>query len=366
MPVTIERPILRIGRWDASTGPFVCTQAGLDHLLARFQAPDTHTPSVKLGHWSHFSGEWDDGIPAFGWVTGLRQDGDTLVAHLALIEQSAERLGLDLSAVDLQYPRGSVELHRKDVDDPDSLVLDCFALLGSVEPAVNGIETGALDALAPTGDGWTIRPANTAIAASANGRFRVEVAATKNAPVKAGSRERIPTKGPHMPELTTAVLAALGLEDSADEATVLAAIETAKKPVTASATATTTGSTDEKPDTTTVDTSALAELQTWNATLEARIASIEAERNVTASIAVVDEALAAGKVVAASRDAWLKAAEKDVEGTRALLAAMPSIVPVAALGHTTKPTTGGTIAGSNRADALAFMTGRPAADFQGN
>lgn len=65
---------------------------------------------------------------------------------------------------------------------------------------------------------------------------------------------------------------------------------------------------------------------------QARAEQVQARRAAT-----VDAAIAAGKVLARSREAWLQNLAVDEEGTTATLAGLDPIVPLAEVGHDTQP-----------------------------
>ena len=112
----------------------------------------------------------------------------------------------------------------------------------------------------------------------------------------------------------------LGIADAADDAAILAALDerldAAAKPTV-------------PEGTTLVDDGVLAQLKADAEAGKAATAALDAAR----LDGIVDQAIKEGRIAPSTRAAWRAMAERDEEGTAALLAAMPAnTIPVAAVG----------------------------------
>jgi len=127
--------IARAGTWTAMSGQAVTlTEGDLARIVAGFSAEDPDGAPLVFGHPSIDA-------PAYGWVAGLRRDGDRLLAAFRDVPEAVKSL---VSAG--RYRNVSVKL------SPDKSKLIHVGLLGAVPPAIPG--------LAPVkfadGDGLTI------------------------------------------------------------------------------------------------------------------------------------------------------------------------------------------------------------------
>jgi hypothetical protein len=118
--------IFKVGRWNGED--FV--ERDLDDMVASFGSLG-YRPPVKLGHTD------EPGAPAFGWVEGLRRDGDRLVADLAAVPTSLADL-----IKTRQYDAVSAEVYfnlaRNGVKHRRALA--SVAILGAQVPAVDGLK----------------------------------------------------------------------------------------------------------------------------------------------------------------------------------------------------------------------------------
>lgn len=135
----IAVPIAKVGQWNASTGPWVCTREQLEDAVRASKDPTFRAPVLKLGHDDpRFNAEGLDGSPSIGRLTNLRLDasGDVLVADLMGVPTwLAEVMG---SA----YPSRSIEALLGVVTDTGqtyAMVCTGLALLGETPPAIESL-----------------------------------------------------------------------------------------------------------------------------------------------------------------------------------------------------------------------------------
>lgn len=129
-------PLVKVGRWHASTGVETITVADLAAAVDAARDPDLPEPVIKLGHRDpRFDGE-----PALGRVTRLRlaDAGRTLVGDFEGVPGWLDRVLVDA------FPNRSVEAERG-MRSPGGTVhrfaLTAVALLGVTAPAVTSLET---------------------------------------------------------------------------------------------------------------------------------------------------------------------------------------------------------------------------------
>lgn len=126
--------LLRVGKWEAGTGPFDCTPEVIRSAAAAAAAGLLRAPVIRLGH----DDPRFDAEPGVGWLENIRAvDGDTvLVADMAGVPRWLA------DAIPTAYPSRSIE-GRLDWTDPDGrtwpFVLDGVALLGATPPAVESL-----------------------------------------------------------------------------------------------------------------------------------------------------------------------------------------------------------------------------------
>ena len=126
----VDIEIFSVGNWNGDE----YTEAHLDEIVKNFDTlKDRVKPPVKLGH----KGKWKDGLPALGWVTGLKREGIKLIAKLGQVPDIVYRAikgGL--------YKRVSSEIFWNYRCDGKTFgrVLGGIALLGADFPAVDNLE----------------------------------------------------------------------------------------------------------------------------------------------------------------------------------------------------------------------------------
>jgi hypothetical protein len=137
--------ILRLGRWQAQTGPITVTQADLDALLATHEATKSNfVPRIKLGHneaqrlLTGFLGglEREDGRPAAGWIANLRQRGTSLFADFLSVPA---RLADMIEAGAWADRSVEIDSDREIAGRRYPLVLRAVALLGETPAAIGGL-----------------------------------------------------------------------------------------------------------------------------------------------------------------------------------------------------------------------------------
>jgi len=133
-------PLIHVGRWDASTGPWEVTADSLRSIVAAHCAAVVR-PILKLGHETRLG----DAAPALGYVSALRiiNGGNTLLGDFAGVPRAIASL------LPHAYPQRSVECLIDYTDTAGRtwpLVLAGVALLGGVHPAVK--ELTSLDDVA--------------------------------------------------------------------------------------------------------------------------------------------------------------------------------------------------------------------------
>ena len=114
--------IARAGTWTAMSGQAVTlTEADLDRIVSGFRPDDPDGAPLVFGHPT-------TDAPAYGWVAGLRREGDTLLAAFRDVPEAVR--GLVDSG---RYRNVSVKL------SPDKSRLIHVGLLGAVPPAITGL-----------------------------------------------------------------------------------------------------------------------------------------------------------------------------------------------------------------------------------
>ena len=127
--------IARAGTWTAMSGQSVnLTEADLDRIAAAFTADDPDGAPLVFGHPTVDA-------PAYGWVSGLRREGDRLLAAFRDVPEAVKSL-VDAG----RYRNVSVKL------SPDKGRLVHVGLLGAAPPAIKGL----LPVKFSAGDGLTI------------------------------------------------------------------------------------------------------------------------------------------------------------------------------------------------------------------
>ncbi|MEC4763362.1 hypothetical protein VT930_09620 [Mycobacterium sherrisii] len=132
--------LLRVGEWDAATGPFAVTPADLESAVAAHRAGVLRRPVLKIGHTDPRFNDSFDGAPALGYIDNLRivDGGNTLVGDYVNVPAQLAAL------VPYAYPDRSVEALRNYTAADGtvySLVLTGLALLGATPPAVDTLQS---------------------------------------------------------------------------------------------------------------------------------------------------------------------------------------------------------------------------------
>ena len=135
-------PICETGTWHASTGEITFTVEDFAAAVKAYaECPSVRNPAIWLGH-THMQGKPTNGLPAIGWLDGIRldNDGHTLVADYEglpgwLVETDDEGHSILASA----YPDRSIEgewAHVCTIGHTHDFVITGIALLGVEAPAV--------------------------------------------------------------------------------------------------------------------------------------------------------------------------------------------------------------------------------------
>lgn len=139
--------LIKVGRWNASTGPVDVTSAMLDDIVSSFTDLNNKVPgfgvAVKLGH------KTERGQEAMGWLSDLSRTGDTLVGSFsdmppAIVDAVRER----------RYNSVSVEVLPRVTYAGKTYanVLGGVALLGAEWPAVKGLKPLSASLFAEAGE----------------------------------------------------------------------------------------------------------------------------------------------------------------------------------------------------------------------
>ena len=128
--------LVRVGRWETSTGVFRVTKVDLISAIDAHNAGVKRKPVIKLGH--------DDSrgdAPAMGYVDNLRlsADGNTLIGDFVNVPARLAEL------IPFAYPERSIEgytdYYHQSTDTTWPLVIDAVALLGAVGPGVADLKS---------------------------------------------------------------------------------------------------------------------------------------------------------------------------------------------------------------------------------
>lgn len=162
-------------------------------------------------------------------------------------------------------------------------------------------------------------------------------------------------------EAATTMRQKLGLPESADEATILAALDEALTERAEPAAA----STPQIPEGT-----VLVDQAIWDQTQKNAAAGAGAAKTLAVQERdrVINQALKDGKIAATSRDKFVEAWDKDAAATRAILDSLtPGVVPTSEVGHESEPAVLGADIEVSEAELNAFgaSLGLNAADLKG-
>ena len=128
--------LVKVGRWEISTGVFRVTPADLVSAVEAHKAGVRRKPVLKIGH-----GDEDDRAPAMGYVDNLRlsSDGNTLLGDFVNVPTRLAEV------IPLAYPDRSVEgfadYYHQASGTTWPLVLDAVALLGAVGPGIADLKS---------------------------------------------------------------------------------------------------------------------------------------------------------------------------------------------------------------------------------
>lgn len=148
--------LARTGTFDASTGKVTLTSHDFANMVSAFaELKGAYGFPLKLGHNHGQPLLKNDGLPAAGWLSNVRVDGDLLIADFvdvpngvaALIDQKA------LRTRSIEYQRNIIVAGKR-----YPIVLTACALLGEQLPAVDSLSDiaalyAAASLLAPVFDG---------------------------------------------------------------------------------------------------------------------------------------------------------------------------------------------------------------------
>jgi hypothetical protein len=116
-------PIFRAGEHTSMEGAkSTYSEADLDHIVRKYD-PDYHEAPAVVGHPKHDA-------PAYGWVKGVKREGETLFAKFGEVYPEFDQMvqqGL--------FKKRSASFYVK----PDGLELRHVAFLGAQPPAVKGL-----------------------------------------------------------------------------------------------------------------------------------------------------------------------------------------------------------------------------------
>jgi hypothetical protein len=125
-----EIQIFKAGRHTAMSGEALSfSDADLDGTVSSYD-PAVHEAPVVIGHPKHDA-------PAYGWVKGLRRDGDTLLAGVDQLEP-----GFAEMVRDGRFKKVSASFYKPDSPSnpkPGSYYLRHVGFLGAQPPAVKGL-----------------------------------------------------------------------------------------------------------------------------------------------------------------------------------------------------------------------------------
>lgn len=128
--------LVKVGRWEASTGVFRVTKVDLVSAIDAHRAGVKRKPVIKIGH-----DDSRDDAPAMGYVDNLRlsADGNTLLGDFVNVPSRLAEL------IPFAYPERSIEgfvdYYHQSTGTTWPLVIDAVALLGAVGPGVADLQS---------------------------------------------------------------------------------------------------------------------------------------------------------------------------------------------------------------------------------
>lgn len=313
--------LMKVGKWDLSTGAWECTPHEINAAVDAHQQGLLRKPVIRLGHNDpRFSGD-----PAVGWLDNLRAsaDGQALIGDMVGVPEWLADI------MPSAYPSRSIE-GLYDYTAPDGsdhdFVLTGLALLGATKPGVESLQS--LQDVA--------RLYDIAAAGLVGGKaIEITIQAAEADKTEKGatvaSFEKIAEK--------------LGLPADADEAAVLEAlnkvpaeaveveapaVEVEVAEVEAPASVEPVAVAAAAGNLVTVEASAFSQMQA-----DAAAGRAARDRQIADDDhRVVAAAIGDGKVPPARKDHWLSLMKADREGTTQVLASLAAgLVPVSELGH---------------------------------
>jgi hypothetical protein len=126
-----EQEVFSTGKWNGDD----YTDADLDDMVTNFtELSEIVKPPVKLGH---DTSKWKDGLPALGWITGLRKEGSKLIAKFSDVPEIVYK-----AIKNKLYKRVSSEIYwnYKHAGKVFKRVFAGLALLGADTPAVTNLK----------------------------------------------------------------------------------------------------------------------------------------------------------------------------------------------------------------------------------
>lgn len=312
--------LVRAGTWNASTGRVTISKDDLADMATASRDTTIDAAPIKLGHVDpRFDGE-----PALGWVKNLRlsSDGSTLIGDLVEVPSQLADI------LPTAYPRRSVEIAwgTKNTDGSRrGAILTGLALLGVTPPAVKGLADVYRAAASddPDTDAHTVALATDTGGIPAIGDESMH---------PANQHDHLPAEGQPMGATTKAAAEAAADEttDKPDEAVDQESTSTATDDADTSDDA--DGEKDAElsagPRVVTLSQGQYDDLVRGATAGQAALAELDRQRRD----GIITTALAAGKLRPADQQAWRGALDRDEEGTVALLATLPQIVPTTMLG----------------------------------
>ena len=328
--------IMRVGTWNASTGK---TQITRDDIASMVDAYNDHLVDrapIKIGHNDQRFQDADgnppgDGDPAYDWVENLRvsDDGETLLADFAGIPA---KLGEIMKSA---WRRRSAEIRWKVQNAAGKTyqaVLTGLAVLGVTPPAVKGLAD--IEALYSDASHSTVFFED-----DTPGIPHTNVETEEPEQQETPSGENQQTMGGTAVADPKNVREALGLAaDATDEqvreafGSAFPAAEPAPEPEPLP-TAASEETKPEGPKLVQVDAAVFADLQEKAAAQETRLAAFEADRTKERHDKIISDAMAAGKIHPKSEANFRALLGSDEQGTVALIADLPEVVPTREVGH---------------------------------
>ncbi len=126
-----EQEVFSAGKWNGDE----YTETDLDEMVQNFtELSEVVKPPVKIGH---DVSKWKDGLPSLGWITGLRKEGQKLIAKFSDVPELIYK-----AIKEKLYKRVSSEIYwnYKNAGKVYRRVFAGLALLGADVPAVTNLK----------------------------------------------------------------------------------------------------------------------------------------------------------------------------------------------------------------------------------